>query len=273
MPLYQAIILGIVQGLTEFLPVSSTAHLVLVPRLMGWTDPGLAFDMALHIGTLLAVAAYFRDDLLRVARAGLRALRGPDLSGDPDQKLCAMLVIGTIPAGVLGVLLKSRIETTFRGTLVIAAALVVVALVILLAEWTGKRSRGLGAARLSDAAVVGLGQAVALIPGVSRSGATIAAGLFAGLSRETAARLSFLVGFPTILGAAAFSVKDLFQEGAPVALDATTVIAGAAASAVSGYLCIAALLAFLARRSLAIFIAYRVILGVVLGYLALARGL
>ncbi len=268
MPLYQALILGIVQGLTEFLPVSSTAHLILVPWLFGWQDPGLAFDMALHVGTLLAVASYFRADLANVVRGALRTLRAPDLRGDPDQKLAWMLVLGTIPAAVVGLLFKRHIETTLRSPLVIAFALIGVGLWILLAEALAKRSRGLAAAGFLDALLVGCGQALAVIPGVSRSGATIAAGLAVGLTREAAARLSFLIGFPTIHAACALKLKDVLEAapGGP-AFDWTAAAAGTAAAAISGYACIAGLLAFIQRRSFAVFVVYRIALGATLIYL------
>lgn len=259
MPLHHAIILGIVQGLTEFLPISSTAHLILVRRFLGWPDPGLTFDVALHVGTFLAVAVYFRAELGRVVAGGLRTFHRPAPLADPDQRLAWMLVLGTIPAGLAGVLLEEKVETVFRSTAVIGVSLVVVALAITAAERLARRSRELEGAGYADAVVVGVAQAVALVPGVSRSGATIAMGLFCGLTRDGAARLAFLLGVPAIFGACVFKVKDVL-EGAG-GIEPLSFLAGIATSAIVGYASISGLLAYVRASSFAVFVIYRLALG------------
>src|SRR5579872_5656307 len=204
MPLFQVIVLGIVQGLTEFLPISSTAHLVVIPKLFGWPDQGLSFDIALHVGTLVAVLLYFFRDWLQVLAQGFGMRTA---GGDPalrrNQGLLWLLVLGTIPAGIAGLVFQKKAETLWRDNLwFIAGTSIGVGLIIWLAEVLGRRQKDLGATSVLDSIVIGLAQAFAVVPGVSRSGSTIAAGLFRNLDRETAARFSFLLSTPIIGGAA-----------------------------------------------------------------------
>jgi undecaprenyl-diphosphatase len=267
MPLYQAIVLGIVQGLAEFLPVSSTAHLVIVPALLGWEDPGLSFDVALHFGTFVAVAVYFRRELARVIAGGLRTFVRPALRTDPDQRLAWMLVLATIPGGIAGFLFEKRVEEDFRAPALIGAAMAGFALVILWAEARSRRDRPLAAAGYLDALIIGCAQVLALVPGVSRSGSTIAAGLFRGLTRDAAARFSFLLGLTTIGGACALKVKDVVRGR--VLLDASF-FAGVATSALVGYAAIGLLLGYVRTRSFAVFVVYRLLAGGIVLYLALS---
>jgi undecaprenyl-diphosphatase len=267
----QSVVLGIVQGITEFLPISSTAHLILTPLFMGWKDPGLTFDVALHVGTFLAVAAYFREDLSQMIRAGFTSLRRPNFAEDPYQRLAWLTVIGCVPAGIVGILFEKSIETTLRSPYVIASTLAGVALLLLLAEFVGKRDRDVKHLTLRDALLIGIAQACALIPGVSRSGATMTMGMFSGLSREAAARFSFLLGVPIIFASCLFKLRDLPGAG----LSSTELFAmgvGVATSALTGYFVIKFLLSFLQKRSMMVFIVYRLFVGGLVAYLAI-RGL
>ena len=280
MSLIQAIVLGLIQGLTEFLPISSSAHLVIVPWLLGWESPGLAFDAALHLGTLAAVLVYFRADLARMALALPRVaadpigvLRGPrpGRRDDPDARLALLIAIGTIPAGVAGLLVEDTVEGLYHGDgrtsngaiVAIALALMALALLLLAAEKAARHVRGVQSIRLPDAIAVGLAQALALVPGVSRSGATITAGLFRGLHRADAARFSFLLGVPVVVAAGLKGLLDSLQAGfAPGELP--VFLLGIAVSGLSGFAAIAGLLRYLQRASTMVFVAYRLGLGVVL---------
>jgi len=258
MDLWFAALMGAVQGLTEFLPISSTAHLRLVPLLVGRADQGAAYTAVLQLGTLLAVVAYFARPLfVDMPRALLFDRR------HPDARLALLLVLGSIPIGVAGVSLEPYITGDFRSLWVVASALVVVGLLFFAAEWaSGGAARLLPALTAFDALIIGLAQAAALVPGVSRSGATIAAALFLGIRRSDAARFSFLLGVPAIAAAGLFEAGDAF---AALGRDAWPALAvGIAAAAVTGYASIAWLLAFLQRRSLNAFGAYRILLGVLL---------
>ena len=284
MSLIQAIVLGLVQGLTEFLPISSSAHLVIVPWLLGWETPGLAFDAALHLGTLAAVLVYFRADLLGMARALPRAVAdpigvlrgprpgpGPGRPDDPDARLALLIAIGTIPGGVAGLLVEGTVEGIYHGDggtadgaiVAIAVALMALALLLFAAERAARHVRGLASVRLPDAVVVGLAQALALVPGVSRSGATLTAGLFRGLRRADAARFSFLLGVPVIAAAGLKGLLDSLQAGfAPGALP--IFVLGIAVSGLSGFAAIAGLLRYLQRASTMVFVVYRIALGLLL---------
>jgi undecaprenyl-diphosphatase len=271
---FRAIVLGMVQGLTEFLPISSSAHLIVVPWLFGWESFGLAFDVALHLGTLSAILAYFRRELVAIPR-GLLAERGElargRLPADPMARLGIYIVIGSVPAGTAGLLGEGLIERAFHGDPISDAAIVAIAIVLMLAgivlELADRRGmrieRPPGEAPVSfrQAMMVGVAQTLALIPGASRSGTTIAAGLFAGLSRPDAARFSFLLGVPLIAGAG-------FKQMAEVAIDGfggvgpAVFIIGMLTAAATGYAAIAGLLRFLQRRPVTVFVAYRIALGV-----------
>ncbi|MGI8584956.1 MAG: undecaprenyl-diphosphate phosphatase [Thermoleophilaceae bacterium] len=267
MSIFEAIVLGIVQGITEFLPISSTAHLRVVPAFAGWPDPGAAFTAVTQLGTMLAVVIYFRRDLLRIVRTWSRSLREPELRSELDARLGWYLVIATIPISIFGLAFKDQIETGARDLYLIGTALIVLGLVLLLAERVGTRTRDLQTVGLRDAVVVGFAQALALIPGVSRSGSTITAGLFLGLRRETAARFSFLLSIPAVV------LSGLLELGEFSGSEGSDLVALAVATAfafVSGYAAIAFLLRFLVTHTTKVFVAYRVALGAVVIALAAA---
>ena len=262
MPILEAIVLGIVQGLTEFLPISSTGHLRIVPAFMGWDDPGSAFTAISQLGTMAAVLLYFREDLGRIARAWVRSLREPERRRtDQDARVGWYIVLGTIPIGVFGFLFRNQIDSGARDLYLIGSTLIVLGLVLLAAERVGKRDRSLDDVGARDGVAVGFAQALALVPGVSRSGATITAGLFLGLDRASAARFSFLLSVPAVVLSGLFETRKVFSgddDTGVVALIVATLLAF-----VVGYASIAFLLRFLASHSTYVFVAYRVVLGVV----------
>jgi undecaprenyl-diphosphatase len=268
MPIYQAVILAIIQGLTEFLPISSSAHLALAPWLFGWQDPGLTFDIALHLGTLLAIAAYFFKDWIQIVANGL----GVRLKGDPEldrtPKLLWYLIGGTIPLGIAGLLFNKQAETTWRHPAVIATMLIVIALVMILAEKTARPHKSLDEITPADAAVIGVAQALAVVPGTSRSGITIAAGLFRDVERSTAAKFSFLLSAPAIAAAALKSFWDLVKHGGIAHDMRLPFTVGVIVSAITGGMVIALLLAYLRRHGLWFFIYYRIVFGIMVIALA-----
>lgn len=269
MSVVEAIVLGIVQGLTEFLPVSSTGHLRIVPAFVGWEDPGAAFTAVIQLGTTLAVLIYFRQDLLRIAKAWFGSLRQPTTEKRSlDAHLGWFILIGTIPIGIFGLVFKDQIENGARSLYLIGAALIVVGLVMLLAERFAKQERGVESMTARDGLLVGVAQAVALIPGVSRSGATISAGLFLGLNREAAARYSFLLSTPAIVLSALFELRGVLTGDAHTDASAFDIVLATILAFVVGYWSIAFLLRFVANNSLGAFVAYRLVLGVLV--LALA---
>ena len=261
--LFEALVLGIVQGLTEFLPVSSTAHLILFPWALGWDSPmlnSLTFDVALHLGTLVAVLYYFRKDWIRLVGAFFTSIKNRCISG-ADERTAWLLIAACLPAGVLGIMFEDYVETTLRSPLIIVVTLVGVSLLMVAAERAAKMramSLPVGEMTLTHALVIGFAQASALIPGVSRSGATITAGLWSGYSRADAARFSFLLSTPVIAGACALKLGHLVN-GMPEG-EAAAFAAGAVASGLSGYAAIAFLIRYLAKRPLYVFAAYRVVL-------------
>lgn len=273
----KAIILGVVQGLTEFLPISSSAHLIYVPWLFGWEPFGLAFDVATHLGTLLAVLIYFRNDLLAMAFGVLRSWRRLPrgrLPDDPMGKLGLFIVLGSIPAVVAGLIAEDAINEYFHQepisrTALALSAVTMIAMGLLLgaADRFGRRNHAHGSGNrefhslgLRDALIVGFAQSFALLPGVSRSGSTITAGLFAGMSRPVAARFSFLLGTPIILGAGLNETLDIARDGIP-ADERGVFVAGVVSAFVVGYLAIAGLIHYLSRRSIDVFVIYRVVVG------------
>ena len=267
MSLIEAVVLGIVQGLTEFLPISSSAHLRVVPALVGWEDPGAAFTAVTQLGTIGAVLLYFRTDLMRISRAALRGVRNPVARREPDARLAWYILVGTVPIGVAGVMFEETIQSAARNLMVVGLALILLALLLLLAERLGSHERGTDSLRLKDGVLIGLAQAVALIPGVSRSGGTITAGLLLNLDRRAAARYSFLLSVPAVIASGLFQLPDLVNGATdPLAAAVATVLAF-----VVGYASIAWLLRFLTAHSTAVFAAYRIVLGVVVLGLA-ARG-
>ena len=264
----QAIVLGILQGATEFLPISSTAHLLIVPKLLNWPDPQASFSAVIQIGTLIAVVIYFWDDIVRLLLGTLRGARSGQLLGNPDARLAWMIVVGTLPVVVVGLALKDWIENEFRRIEVVAGALIGLALILALAEWLWQRrqkpARELSAITWTDALLIGFAQTLALIPGSSRSGVTITAALFLGFSRPTAARFSFLLSLPAIFGAGVYQLYAhrtalLGTQEQIFYLVLATVISG-----LVGYASIAFLLRYLQKRSTLLFIGYRIALGILL---------
>jgi undecaprenyl-diphosphatase len=276
MPLYQAIVLAIVQGLTEFLPVSSTAHLWLVPWIFNWKDPGLTFDVALHSGTLAAVLLYFWRYWVEMVKMVMGVSDGSavktgsiPLLGE-NRKLYWFLIIATIPGGIAGLLFERAADEEWRSPLIVGVALIVVALVMWAGERVGRHDVSLGQIGLVDSIIVGAAQACAILPGVSRSGSTMAAGLFRGMTRETAARFSFLLATPLVAGACLKKGLEIHHRGLPADMRLPFVV-GIIISGLVGYGVIAILIRYLERRTFTIFVVYRVILGVVL--LAIGWGL
>ena len=266
--LLQAILLGVVQGLTEFLPVSSSGHLLLGQYFLGLDQRrfGLSFDVALHLGTLVAVIAYFWRDLLRMAYAFVRSLtRGRNLA-DADQRLAYLVVASTVPAALIGLLLEDFFETAVRNPWVVVINLVLVGLLFIVAEAVGRKSSSAEKLGFFGAVAIGLAQAVALVPGVSRSGATITAGLFLGLRREEAARFSFLMSVPIIAGAGLLELFEALSEGINLS-EVVMFGAGFVSSAMVGYLAIGFLLNFLTNHSLHAFAYYRFALAAVVAVL------
>src|SRR3954452_14427945 len=255
----QAIVLGIVQGLTEFLPVSSTAHLRLVPAFAGWDDPGTAFTAVVQLGTMAAVLLYFRNDLWNIARAWLKSLRDPEARGTLDARLGWYLIFGTVPISILGLAFKDKIETDARQLVLIGVALIVLGLLLELGEKVGRKERDVESLTMKDGILIGVAQACALVPGVSRSGSTITAGLLLGLTREAAARYSFLLSVPAVVLSGLFELKDVGDGGGAGAIP--TIIATIFAFVV-GYASIAWLLKYLTRHPVTLFVIYRVVLGV-----------
>ncbi|HEX8745449.1 MAG TPA: undecaprenyl-diphosphate phosphatase [Thermoleophilaceae bacterium] len=256
----EAIVLGIVQGLTEFLPISSTGHLRIVPAFLGWDDPGAAFTAVTQLGTLAAVLLYFRNDLWRIAIAWGRSLRDPEIRRTTDARLGWYILVGTIPIGILGLAFSDQIEDEARNLSLIGTTLIVLGLILLAAERVGRRERDLDDLTARDGIAIGFAQALALVPGVSRSGATLTMGLFLNLERAAAARYSFLLSVPAVVLSGLFELKDVGGEGG--AGFGPTAVATLLAF-VSGYAAIAFLLRFLATNSTFVFVAYRVVLGAV----------
>ncbi|MCC7356586.1 MAG: undecaprenyl-diphosphatase UppP [Candidatus Doudnabacteria bacterium] len=261
MEIFQAAILGLVQGFAEFLPISSSAHLVIAPWLFGWRDPGLGFDLALHWGTLLAVLAYFRKDILNLIKGFWHSLwpSTRNIRENIWQKLSWLLVIASIPGAIIGKLLEEQAETVFRNPLLIAITLSVFGVVLLLVDRYSKKQKDLDHITWVDSLIVGLSQAFAIIPGVSRSGSTMTAGLALGFKREDTARFSFLMSLPIIFGAGLLKVGELGDGVSTSAL-----VAGFITAAVSGFLSIKFLLKYLATHDFKIFVWYRFIFAAVI---------
>ena len=255
MSAFEAIVLGIVQGLTEFLPISSTAHLRIVPAFAGWEDPGAAFTAVVQLGTMAAVLLYFRDDLWRIARASFAALREPEARQRLDARLGLYIVLGTIPIGIFGLIFKDQIENGARDLTLIGCTLIALGLLLLAAEKVATHRRHLEDLNGRDGMIIGLAQAAALVPGVSRSGSTITAGLFLGLERTAAARYSFLLSVPAVVLSGLFELRHVGdgQHAAALPTALATFIAF-----VVGYASIAFLLRYLAHHSTAVFVVYRV---------------
>jgi undecaprenyl-diphosphatase len=261
MTTFQALIMGVVQGVTEFLPISSTAHLRIVPALAGWGDPGAAFTAVLQLGTLAAVVGYFLPDLLRMLRAAISAATDRSRPPEPAARQLGYIVLGTLPVGVAGIVFKHAIEGSLRSLWVISVALIVVALALAWAERAARHSRDFDDIRLRDAMIIGCAQALALVPGVSRSGITLVAALAIGLRRDAAARFSFLLGVPAIAAAGIFELKPLLKAHDT---NVAALLVGLLAAAGAGYVSIAWLLRFLRARTTMPFVVYRIALGALL---------
>jgi len=256
----QAFVMGVVQGLTEFLPISSSGHLVIVPYLFGWDDPfltSLAFTVMLHIGTMVALLVYFRTDWIRLVPAGFAAIRDRSFADDPDRRLAWLLVAATIPAAAAGLLLGDIVETEFREVGLVALMLVVGGVIIWIADHVGGLTRRIVDLTFPGATIIGVAQALALIPGISRSGISISAARFLGLERESAARFSFLMATPITIGAILFEARSLATGEAGVAVDLVPLLAGMLAALVAGMAAIHFMLRYLRTRSLDIFVWYR----------------
>ena len=257
----QAIVIGIVQGLTEFLPISSSAHLILLPQVLGWDDAFLnsaEFDVMLHMGTLAALLAYFWRDLWRYFVAGLAALRDRRIGDDPNRKLALLLAVSVIPAALIGLLLEDFVDTFFRtDPLYVCGLLVLGAIILFIAERAARHVKKMEDLSVGGALGIGLAQALALFPGISRSGITIAAGLFLGLERAAAARFAFLMGTPIIAGAGLWKMRELVGADA-IVFDPAVLLAGVIASAISGLLAIWLLLRYLQTNNTDIFVIYRI---------------
>ncbi len=258
----QTIVLAIVQGLTEFLPISSSGHLVLVPAVFGWTDQGMTFDVAVHFGSLLAVSAYFRSDLKRLVSGGAKLLSVN--SDSPESKLAWYIVIGTVPAAIAGLLFAGWIEANLRSPLVIVYTLAGYGVLMAVADLSGRHERAIGDVGLKDAVIIGIAQALALVPGTSRSGITISAALMLGFRRQDAARFSFMLSAPVILLATGYETSLLLLEGTQVAWAQLAI--GASISAVVAYLSIDFFMRFVNAIGLLPFALYRLVLAGVVFY-------
>lgn len=262
MSIFEAIVLGVVQGLTEFLPISSTAHLRIVPALLGWADPGAAYSAVIQLGTVLAVLVYFRQDIVKLTQAFVRGVLDKNPFGTEESRLAWFVGVGTIPISVAGLLFKTAIKTTLRSLYVMSGSLIVLALILFLVERFASHKRTLSELTMKDGVIVGLWQALALIPGSSRSGTTITGALALGLRREDAARYSFLLSIPATTLAGLYELKDLFTDPAPPSLLALVV--GTVVSFFAGVAAIKGLLQFVKTRSMFVFVVYRLLLGALL---------
>jgi undecaprenyl-diphosphatase len=270
MTFLQALVLGIVQGLTEFIPVSSSGHLVIVPWLFGWAEPGLAFSAIIHWGTILAVLIFFWKDLYQITAAGIRALLTRSLS-DSESRIALWIVIGTIPAVILGVAFHDFFEHLFNSPIVAAGFLLATSLILSIGEWLGKQLREADDLNVLDALAIGLAQAIAILPGISRSGITISTGLLLGVRRAPAARFSFLLMVPATLSAGLLSIFDLLREGM-LWSEMPALACGFVAAAISGFFAIRWLLSYLSRRPLWVFSIYCAAFGLFSILLSVFRG-
>lgn len=265
MDLLQLLALALLQGFTEFLPISSSAHLILLPMLGGWQDQGLAFDVAVHVGTLLAVVAYFRRELAAMARDWTLSVVQRQQVG--ESRLAWAVLWGTVPVGLAGLLFKDVVETALRSPLVIAVTTIVFGVLLGWADWRGRRQRNEHTINWLDVLVIGVAQAIALIPGTSRSGITMTAGLMRGLTRKAAARFSFLLSVPVLVLAGGFEIIDLATDPTVPSAEWADLLLGLVVSAVAAYLCIDWFLRLLDRIGMMPFVIYRLILGAVLFWL------
>ena len=260
MDLMHAVWLALLQGLTEFLPISSSAHLILLPIFSGWEDQGLAFDVAVHVGTLIAVVSYLRKDISQLFMGWCRSVSGAGHS--QESRLAWLVVLGTIPVGIAGLLLNDTVETVLRSPMVIAGATIAFGVLLWIADRAGRQQRDLSKMTIRDGLIIGLFQVLALIPGTSRSGITMTGALFLGLNRTSSARFSFLLSVPVITLAGGLKLVELVQSS--LVIDWLAIIVGVAVSAISAYVCIALFLKWLERMGMTPFVIYRLCLGAVL---------
>lgn len=261
MEIIQAIIYGIIQGLTEFIPISSTAHIRVIPALLGWKDPGAAYTAVIQIGTLIATLIYFRDDISHMISSVINSVRQKNFK-DYYTRLSIMIIIGTIPISVFGLLFKKVIESEARGLYVVASSLIVLAVILYIAEKVSVKQKEITDILYKDGFLIGLAQVLALIPGSSRSGVTITAGLFCGLKRDVTARFSFLLSIPAVLLSGLF---ELYSEwDALLKANAFSLVIATVVSAVVGYMAIAFLISYLKTRSNLLFIIYRIVIGIII---------
>lgn len=266
MSTFEIILLALIQGITEFLPISSSAHLILPSQVLGWTDQGLAFDVAVHLGSLLAVMLYFRKDIINMLLAWVG--QGFSRQQSEQSRLAWYVIFATLPAVIFGFMFKAHVEEYGRSILVIAGTTLIFGLLLWYADITAKLTKSLQQMRGSNALIIGLAQAIALIPGTSRSGITMTAALLLGFDRESAARFSFLLSIPTILGAGLFATLDLLE--AKQAVDWLAMGLGVGLSFVSAYACISLFLAWISRIGMLPFVIYRLLLGALLLFFAFA---
>ncbi len=262
----EAIVLGLVQGLTEFLPISSTGHILYVPALAGWPDPGAAFSAVIQLGTMAAVLVYFRADLWRMALAFLKSFTGDHplwKSEDSDGRIGWYIVLGTIPIAIVGIVFKDQIENNVRTLSLVAIVMILFSFVLMAADLKGAQDRDVKELTLKDGIIIGLFQALALIPGVSRSGSTISGGLFLGLNRESATRYSFLLSVPAVVLSGLFELRHIGDStGASVGIGPTAI--ATVLAFISGYFAIAFLLRFVRTHNFSVFVIYRVAVGVLM---------
>jgi undecaprenyl-diphosphatase len=265
--IFQSFVLGLLQGLAEFLPISSSAHLAIAPWLLHWPDPGLSFDVALHFGTLIAVLWYFSGEWMSLLRAARQIIATRKIV-TIEQKRAAFLVVATIPGGIFGLLLEKKAETAFRNPALIACALIVLGILLWIADRAARSDRPITQMTWRDAILIGIAQAFAVIPGVSRSGSTITAGRALGYDRNGAAAFSFLLSMPIIAAAVVLKVPHVMRESGM----SWPLLVGVATSAISGWLAISVLLKYVSRHSYGVFALYRVLLGAGVLAIYFARG-
>jgi undecaprenyl-diphosphatase len=264
MDFMQIAILALIQGLTEFLPISSSGHLILAPHLFGFADQGLELDVAVHFGTLIAVVGYFRHDIIDITLGWFRALP-PKAPANPQSRLGWAIIVGVLPVMVVGLLVKDYVEHSLREPWIIGTTTILFGLLLGWADWRSRRQRDIGRLTLGDATYIGLAQVLALIPGTSRSGITMTAGLMLGLTREASARFSFLLSIPTVLGSAILILDDLVAARAQV--DWTAIGTSVVLSSITAWLCIHYFLAYIERMGMQAFVVYRLLLGGLIFYL------
>lgn len=267
MTIFQAIVLGLIQGLTEFLPISSSAHLSLAPYLFGWRDPGLAFDVALHFGSLLAVLWFFKQEWMLLSKAAWEIVTTRRIE-TVEQKRVLFIVLATIPGAIGGLVLEEKAETVFRAPALTAIALIVMGIILWAADRFSSQDRPMEKMRWIDAVLIGTAQVVALVPGVSRSGSTITTGRILGFNRQSAAIFSFLMSMPITAAALVLKVPDVLREGGL----GVQVVVGVIAAGVSSWLAISVLLKYVSRRSYGVFALYRVALGIIVLLIIYSRG-